>query len=85
MIGCHRSHVTPSKRSSVLYMYVCYWLQAMKMQDVARVLTIGVTNNTDEAELRDVIATTPQDYTRVEDFSGLASALDDIIAAVSVS
>ena len=53
------------------------------MKGVARVISIGVGNSTDEMELRDVIATSPEDYIRVENFEQLSLRLDRLIAAVS--
>ena len=58
-------------------------MQATALKGVARVISIGVGNSTDEVELRDVIATSPEDYIRVENFEQLSLRLDRLIAAVS--
>ena len=59
------------------------YLQAMRLKNASvQVLTVGVGNATDEVELRDVIASSPADYTRVESFVNLAQNLDIILTRV---
>ena len=68
---------------TVCLLHAIFRLQAMRLKNASvQVLTVGVGNATDEVELRDIIASSPADYTRVESFVNLAQNLDIILTRV---